>query len=198
MNKQTQTGIYRWLFNLTWTIGLTALSLPIVGVSTLKVSESIAISPAQAAHKHQRVNPIPKVFQPIIPTLKTKTKVPLRLPSDIPDVDDSLPLYAVIETANSSSYSLILGYTPDCGGGNACRLGSLSGEAIGNKRQPLTGKRVKLTQNRTGYFIEATCGANCSDSILTWQEGNYRYTVGIKAGDLKSLTKMANSTVSVR
>lgn len=198
MNKQAQTKIHRWLPNGIGSIGLTAIAFSLVGLSPVQISGFTLHSPAQAAHKHQSVSSIPKVFQPIIPSLKTKTKVPLRFPSYIPDADDSLPLYAVIETANSSSYSLILGYTPDCGGGNACRLGSLSGELIKNKKQRLTGKRVKLTQNRIGYFTDATCGANCSDSTLTWQEGNYRYTVGIKVGDIKSLTKMANSTVLVR
>ncbi|MEB3308856.1 MAG: hypothetical protein VKJ02_01335 [Snowella sp.] len=200
MNKQTQIGIHQWRSRAIWSIGLTAIALSLIGLSTVEIS-GVGLNPiAQATAKQptvNSVNKVSKIFQPIIPSLKAKTRVPLRLPSYIPDADDSLPLYAVIETANSSSYSLILGYTPDCGGGNACRLGSLSGEFI-KKKQPLTGKRVKLMHNRTGYFTEATCGANCSDSTLTWQEGNYRYTVGIKVGDIQSLTKMANSTVLVK
>jgi hypothetical protein len=53
-----------------------------------------------------------------------------------------------------------------------------------------------LTDGIKGYFTDFTCGANCSDATLTWQSGNVRYTVGIKAGEVTSLTKMANSAIT--
>ena len=57
------------------------------------------------------------------------------------------------------------------------------------------GKAVKLAKGITGHFIDAECGANCSDSTLSWQQGGFRYMVGIKAANLEILRKVANSAI---
>jgi len=133
------------------------------------------------------------VFQPILPKLTQKTQIKMRLPKYIPYVDGENPLYAIIETATKNQYQIMLAYAPDCGGGNACRLGFVAGEAITQKTPRLSGKIVSLNHNITGYFTDASCGANCSDSTLTWRQQGVQYTVGIKAGDRNSLAKMAKS-----
>jgi len=133
------------------------------------------------------------VFKPILPKLKQKTQIKMRLPQYIPDLDGENPLYAIIETATKNQYEIMLAYAPDCGGGNACRLGFVAGEAITQKTPRLSGKPVSLNHNIIGYFADATCGANCSDSTLTWRQQGVQYTVGIKAGDRNSLVKMAKS-----
>ena len=46
-------------------------------------------------------------------------------------------------------------------------------------------------------FTDATCGANCSDSEVTWDEGPYRYAVGLKVGKFPEVMRMAESVVPV-
>lgn len=153
------------------------------------------------------------LFQPIIPVLEKQTQVPLVLP-DIPYADNALPFYAVLETARPSKYSIILGATKDCNGGNACRWGTLSGEALTPITPPLSAESeflnsphyqrmlqelpgfVSLVKGVTGYFVPAVCGAFCSDSKLFWEQNGYRYMVGIKAGKMKELIEMANSAIN--
>lgn len=153
-------------------------------------------------------------FQGILPALQHKTQVPIVLPVSIHYTDSSIGLYAVVETATPEQYVIILGATPDCNGGNACRWGTLSGEAITPITPPPEAESdflndshpkpvlleppgfLSLAKNKTGYFVPSVCGAFCSDSQLFWEQNGYRYMVGIKAGKLKELVLMANSAIN--
>jgi hypothetical protein len=151
-----------------------------------------AVTPTSA--KTQQAQPLPHpIFSEILPRLKVKTKLNIRLPAYIPESDGSNRVYAILETANASKYEILLAFTADCTGGNACRLGSTSAEAITAKSPVLKGKAVALANGITGYFTDASCGANCSDATLTWEQNSVRYTVAIKAGKVTTLVKMANS-----
>jgi hypothetical protein len=136
------------------------------------------------------------VFRSILPKLKQKTQIKILLPKFIPESDGEYPIYAIIETASQKKYDILLGFSPDCNGGTACRLGVLSAEAVTQKTPRLTGKRLSLAKGTTGYFVDFSCGANCSDATLTWRQQGVQYTVGLKAGDRASLVKMANSAIN--
>jgi hypothetical protein len=134
-------------------------------------------------------------FQPVLTKLKSGG-FPVYLPTFIEGYSGNEKLYANVVKVDAKGYEVILGFTPDCGGGTACRLGTLYAEVVANNAAPLKGTAVNLTDGIKGYFTDFTCGANCSDATLTWQSGNVRYTVGIKAGEVTSLTKMANSAIT--
>ena len=134
-----------------------------------------------------------KVFQNILPELTPVVQIPILLPTYIPDLDDSYPVHAIIETKTALQYRILLAFSEDCTGGNACRLGMISGESINPQTQSVQGESVSLNNGITGYFVDATCGANCTDSILTWDKNGYRYTVAVKAANLETLVKMADS-----
>ena len=136
------------------------------------------------------------VFKSILPKLKQKTQIKILLPKFIPESDGENPIYAIIEAATQKKYEILLGFSPNCTGGTACRLGIVSAEAVTRKTPRLTGKPVSLAKGITGYFVDFTCGANCSDATLTWRQQGVQYIVGIKAGDRTSLVKMANSAIN--
>jgi hypothetical protein len=141
--------------------------------------------------------PIPNpIFEPILPQIQQATQIPILLPDYIFGSDGATPVYATIETVTPSQYSLILGFTPDCTGGTACRLGTVSGEELSPNSPELEGQAVPLDDGITGYFIDAVCGANCSDSTMTWDQDGRRYQMGIKAGKPEDLVKMANSAIA--
>lgn len=141
--------------------------------------------------------PIPNpVFEPILPQIKQETQIPILLPDYIFGSDGATPVYATIETVTPSQYSLILGFTPDCTGGTACRLGTVSGEELSPNSPDLEGQAVPLDDGITGYFVDAVCGANCSDSTMTWDQDGTRYQMGIKAGKPEDLVKMSNSAIA--
>ena len=135
------------------------------------------------------------VFEPVLTELKQKTRVPLRLPTYLATEEETNPLYAIIETATVRRYVLQLAFTKTCGGGTACRYGMVSGQAVEGRARREKGRAVSLAHGITGYFVDAQCGANCSDSTLTWVQDGYRYTVGIKAEKVETLIKVANSAI---
>ncbi len=135
------------------------------------------------------------IFQNVLPTLEKKTRVPLSLPTYLATENETNKLYAIVEAATPARYELQLAFDPECNGGNACRYGFVAGQAIGSNARRLKGKPVKLAKGLTGYFVDAKCGANCTDSILSWNQNGYRYTVGIKAGNIATLRKVANSAI---
>jgi hypothetical protein len=136
------------------------------------------------------------VFKSIIPKLKKNTKIKILLPNYIPGLEGENPLYAIIETATKDKYDILLGFSPDCSGGTACRFGMISGEVITNKTPKLIGTAVSLAKGTTAYFVDAKCGANCSDSTLTWRQKGVQYTIGLKAGKQKDLVEMAKSVIT--
>ncbi|MGH1393800.1 MAG: hypothetical protein ACRAVC_07180 [Trichormus sp.] len=136
------------------------------------------------------------VFQPILPKLKQNSQIKILLPKYIPEADGTNPIYAILETATPKKYEILLGFTPNCTGGTACRLGVVSAEAVTRKTPRLTGKRVTLAKGITGYFVDFRCGANCSDAILTWRQKSVQYALGLKAGKRETLIKMANSAIN--
>lgn len=156
------------------------------------------------------------VFDRIRPTLK-RTNIPLRLPTYIPKDLKTEPGYeppplqaALPEKPSNQGYDVVLGYSPNCSGGNACRFGTVTGylkpmQSITSEydwirnyqgvksKEPF--QQVKLINNIKGWFIPWTCGANCSDAKIVWEEYSYRYSVGVKVGEKASLIKMANSAI---
>lgn len=153
---------------------------------------AVTSSPVKISQTQSQPN---SIFSSILPVVKAKTKVPVRLPAYIPESEEPNPIYALVETVTPSQYKIMLAFTKDCNGGNACRLGGIFAETITPKNPPVMGKNVSLANGITGYFVDATCGANCSDATLTWEQNSGRYTVAIKAGEMTTLVKMANSVL---
>ncbi|MEA5577810.1 hypothetical protein [Anabaena sp. UHCC 0451] len=136
------------------------------------------------------------VFKSILPKLKQNTKIRILLPSYIPGLEGENPLYAIIETANKNKYDIILGFSPDCNGGSACRFGMISAEAINKTTPRLSGKAISLAKGKTAYFVDFQCGAGCSDATLTWRQKGVQYTLGLKAGKQSELVEMAKSVIT--
>ncbi|MEH1940700.1 MAG: hypothetical protein V7L01_10835 [Nostoc sp.] len=150
---------------------------------------------SQLIAKQSKTQPNP-VFKSILPKLKQKTQIKILLPKFIPESDGENRIYASIEAATQKKYEILLGYTPDCYGASACSLGAVSAEAVTRKTPRLSGKPVSLAKGITGYFVDFTCGAGCSDATVTWRQQGVQYVVGLKAGDRTSLIKMANSAIN--
>jgi hypothetical protein len=164
--------------------------------SSMGVGESVTAAPQSVAKQANTQNSQANaVFKPILPQLRQKSQITIRLPKFVPGTEEENPLYAIVESVTPKKYEILLGYSPDCNGGTACRLGMVTAEAVTPKTPRLSGKRVSLTKGVTGYFVDFKCGANCSDATLTWRQNNVQYRVGLKAGDRASLVKMANSAI---
>jgi hypothetical protein len=178
--------------------------LPALLLLTSLVIALLPPSPV-AANSQSQPNAI---FAELIPTVRQKTRVPLRLPAFVPfsDADNKEEkrgageetLYAILDHANTDSYSIQLAFGKDCEGGNACHVGELGGSTVFHDDYPDQPKiPVKLRGGIRGFFVVATCGAHCDDSVIYWSEKKYHYLVALKAGSKKELLQMANSAIEV-
>jgi len=159
------------------------------------VNTSGVISPPEKVDKPAIAKPDPhQIFESVAPQLQQQTQLSVLLPGFVPEAD-YVEIYPILTSVTSSKYEIMLGYTEDCNGGTACRLGMISAETITPAAKKLTGEKVDLPSGITGYFVDATCGANCSDATISWDQKGSRYTLGIKAGKKEDLVKMANSAI---
>lgn len=168
----------------------------LVSVGSFHMSAIATVNKQSQLIAQQSKTPLHPVFKSILPKLKQKTQIRILLPKFIPESDGENPIYAIIEAVTQKKYEILLGFSPDCNGASACRLGSVSAEAVTRKTPRLTGKPVSLAKGITGYFVDFSCGAGCSDATLTWRQQGVQYVVGVKAGDRTSLVKMANSAIN--
>lgn len=133
------------------------------------------------------------IFSSIISQARQNTKIPIVLPSYINN-EGGQPLYPQLKISEPSQYVILLGYLPDCDGRNVCHYSSFKGEKF-IKNMPLNGIPVRLKNGATGYFKDAICQTQCSESTLTWRQETYQYTIGIKAGKKQTLIQIANSAM---
>jgi hypothetical protein len=135
------------------------------------------------------------VFSKITPTLQRKSRVLPRLPSYLPGIDRSSDLYAILESADSKGYNILLGFDPDCEGQNVCLYGSVLGSVSRIKLDRGAGVPIKLRRNIQGRFIDAECFAYCNEAYVKWSDGGFYYAIGIKAGRKGDLIRAANSAI---
>ncbi len=200
-----------------WKFGLLFLAFMLSGMTAWMLSANLVTATSA-------LSTVDPVFQPILSSLN-KTQAPLRLPafiflesireSGLSTFDGKV--YANLLDVTPTTYVVILGATEECQGGNACRLGSISGSkndrntprgenllklikskynASSNRRSKEKPEVVTLAKGIKGYFDPWTCGASCGDADIIWDENGYRYTVGSKIGTKSSLVKMANSAIA--
>jgi hypothetical protein len=147
---------------------------------------------------------ISKAFTNAVTVVRSKTSVPLRLPSCVWGLGSEDELYAVVKSVDESGYVVVLGATPDCEGQHVCSYGTMIGttrpldqiDDYDVTRRPRT--LVKLRRGLTGYFYASVCGAYCSDSFVTWSEGTYHYIIGLKAETRSNLLASVNSAIEAR
>jgi hypothetical protein len=124
--------------------------------------------------------------------IRRTTAIPVLLPRALPDsVVGGGGLLLTVVTANATSYEAAITTGHGCTR-PACRLGFVRGERATAGRVP--GDLVRLGNGRTGYFERATCTSGCTMSTLAWQNGTYRYELGLRGA---SLTELRSSAASI-
>jgi len=153
-------------------------------------------TPTEKSELHQRFQLRPSISQRIRvpPVIRS---IPEQIPQNISQIIGKLleiesPIYVQVTSATSSRYEAILGYEKNCQGGTACRVGMISAEKLIEAANIPPGEEESLEEGMTGYFVDASCGANCSDATISWDDRGSRYTLGIKVGKKETLVKMAD------
>lgn len=140
-------------------------------------------------------------LRPLIPRLKRKVDVLIRLPQTLkPFLDPRKPqLYPRIEEAESDIYRIRIESEEDCDGASYCALGWISGELRSDKNKDeidnviKEGKVVRLATDLKGYYMNLSADSRLHD-ILLWQQEGVFYTVAMY-GSEQELSQIANSMV---
>lgn len=161
-------------------VGLIACSalllIPDFGQARQKSAASRSVlAMTQAGH---RKGPA-KVFESVLPRVKEKTKLPVLLPSDLPQ-----PLgkakYSVIQAVRADDYEISLYY--ELGIGDAGFAAFFSGQAHANYRPEELGdiQEVKLARETRGFFMPVSCGGSCAPANLWWVDNEVLYLIQLK------------------
>jgi len=141
---------------------------------------------------------VAKELRPVLASLR-RAGVPVLLPGELPASVLEDRLY--VEGGPSvEGYDVTLALTPDCGGANACTVGSFSAERGGELVAEL--EQVELSGGVRGAYKGLTCGASCSPAMIQWVSGGVLYTIQLKlnaggdAGDRRELLRLANASIA--
>lgn len=139
------------------------------------------------------------VFQEVEPALRRESNVPLKLPRFLPFMDKAHPIHAVVQSATTSDYSILMANELPCEGANWCLYGTARGSTKPISREGKAGKAVPvlLQGGIKASFFDSECDTYCSQAYVEWQENGYYYSIGIKGPNPMRaiLIKVANSAV---
>jgi hypothetical protein len=137
---------------------------------------------------------VPAKFKSILPKVKKKSGLAVRLPSKIHVFLNPSKTFAD-GSATRKSYFLELDAARNCHGANACFLATFSGQRGG---KPQFKRTVSLAHGITGYFRPISCGASCSPAFIQWKEGKVLYEIenkGVGENEKATMVKLANSAI---
>jgi hypothetical protein len=130
------------------------------------------------------------IFTPVLESLRTKTSVPLRLPLVVADEYDAA-LYAEVGWASPARYVIKIGQNCER---SYCPFGTVSGMKVSEQTAQPKGNVVKLSGGITGYLTDGS--KRSKDTVITWDEGQYRYAITLYAAEPAAIIKVANSALS--
>lgn len=130
------------------------------------------------------------IFAQLLPSLRSGTQVPLRLPAVVGGEYDEA-LYTQVGLISRTRYLVRIGQNCER---SYCPYGSVSGTEISKRAPRPRGKSVGLAGGVRGYLFDGS--KQLRNSIVTWDEGQYRYAIALYAAEPADLIKVANSALS--
>lgn len=177
---------------------------------------SLAIAAAQIALVSEAIA-APQIrpeFQNAVARVRAESEVPMLLPTEIP-IDK--PFEVRFRKLLPNTYEAYLAPADGCFG--YCFLGSLEAESMGGRFyspgdydeaealynswngappdwSPEAPERVSLADGIAGYFVPYYCGGGiCNQAVVIWDDGGYRFEVGLRKGKRDAVVRMANSAI---
>ena len=154
---------------------------------------ALAFCTAAPGSSERNVN-LPRLLAPQIAKVKRTTRVPVLLPTTVP-LYGSYKLYTT-GYATTRSFGLLVAAAANCGGANACFVGSFLGQRGG--KLPVRAN-ARLASGDPAYFHPISCGASCSPNSFWFTHKGSLYTWQVK--DLHKpekaiLIRMANQAIA--
>ena len=137
-----------------------------------------------------------QVFKLLLPQIKEKTKVPVFLPSDLPQPIEKAK-YSVAGDLQADKYEISLYY--ELGIGDAGFAAFFTGQADAKYRAEELGnvKEVTLARGTKGFFRPVSCGGSCAPANLWWMDGGVLYQIQLKLSPTMSERDQENEIIAV-
>ena len=154
------------------------------------VGQVAIVACALAIHAQGQAKPASTaaLFAKVLPEIQHRSSVPPRLPRMLQLHGES----AHIEEASRDFYEVVIEFGEDCGGKLWCTTNKLTGEKTSKAPK---GEKTRLKRGTTGYYRPYECAAYCSNASISWIEGDFVYSIEIKAGGKEELIGAANSAI---
>lgn len=131
------------------------------------------------------VNPL---FRSLLPKLRTKCRIPILLPPDVPGqgrplvTDLSVAADQYVITIHHAKAGQRLDFTT--------QVADISGLRLTPRSLPVNGRHVALAGSITGYYDEAQLTDPYAS--VEWRQGGCEYRIGLSHGTLAQLKTMAD------
>jgi uncharacterized protein YecT (DUF1311 family) len=145
---------------------------------------------------------LPEGFTSSVRAVKAKTRVPILLPSTLPDPIGKAK-DTVVQSVAEDSYAISLYY--ELGIGDAGFAANFAAQAKPDytPEDLANVQRTALAQGLIGFFRPVSCGGSCAPANLWWQQNGTLYQIQLKLSSaiserdqLKALTAAANSAIT--
>jgi uncharacterized protein YecT (DUF1311 family) len=144
-----------------------------------------------------------RVFTPALDEIRSKTTIPILLPSKLPSAIPESEIKLASGEVTKEGYFITLYYSADT---NASYAAGFSGSTLILQDRDLpSGTRTVLSDGRTGIFRPVSCGGSCAPANLWWEQSGVMYNIQVRLSpDLpkneqqRILVETANSTVAVQ
>jgi hypothetical protein len=134
---------------------------------------------AQDQDSSARSQSLPKALASVLSEVKSKSHIPLLLPSELPRPIATAE-YAIVAAASEDEYAISLYYELGIGNaGFAASFGAKAHPDYGPKDIPNV-REVRLSRGVIGYFRPVSCGGSCAPANLWWKEGQTLYLVQLE------------------
>ena len=157
-------------------------------LTALAALAAVAV-PAFAA---TRVN-VPREFSSKLSNVKSKSDVPVRLPTRVASPRPADEVFGTVESARDGRYHLALGVGRGCHEATACFIASFFAQR-GMAPDPKL-RRVDLAQDIVGRFRPIKCGASCAAAAVQWRQAGVAYEIQFK-GTRRQMVRLANSAIN--
>jgi len=122
---------------------------------------------------------LPEGFASSVRAVKAKTRVPILLPSALPDPIGKAT-HTVVQSVAEDGYAISLYY--ELGIGDAGFAANFTGQAKPNytPEDLANVERTPLAQGLIGFFRPVSCGGSCAPANLWWQQNGTLYQTQLK------------------
>lgn len=145
---------------------------------------------------HAKSKSLPKVFASVLGEVKTKSHVPILLPSELPDSVGRAE-NAVIGNAASNTYAILLYYRLGIGDAGFAASFSADAKPKFDPRELPNVDGVELAHGIHGFFRAVSCGGSCAPANLWWKDGGTVYQIQMKLDSSLSAESQEKTIVAV-